>query len=280
MICYPSETDWSSAYTETQLEAMRADEVKAAAMEYAEALAWSTLAALCAWQIGICPTTVRPAAAGCFAPGSWLAAPVGSASMAGLPIMTIGSAFTPHLRGGNWYNGCGCSGAGSCSCSYLPSVTLPGPVGDIERVVVNGQTLPASAYRVDDGVHLVRVDGGVWPVRPDFLAPAGGENNFVVTYYQGAAPNELTRGAAGLLAVEFFKAKTNQKCRLPSGVTTLVRNGQSIDFTTGLFINGDTGIPEVNAVIKIYNPHGVSAPSRVVSPDSDSRTRRQTWGAF
>src|SRR5690606_6868931 len=164
-LCYPSDTDWGCAFTPEQLATMREDAETLRIMQRAEATAWYTLAALTAYQIGVCPTVVRPCSAGCLPTGSWMEAPVSSssASMGTLPLRTIGRSFTPHMEGGEWVNSCGCTSGDSCSCGPLSEVILPGPVGDIVSVVINGVELPKTAYRVDNGNRLVRQDGGTWP---------------------------------------------------------------------------------------------------------------------
>ena len=280
MICYPADTDWGCAYTDEQLEEMRGDPKTLATMQRSEALAWYTLASLTAYRIGVCPTVIRPCSAGCAPAGSWIAAPVSSAGEGALPVAHIGSAFTPHISGGQWVNSCGCGGAGDCGCSRIDEVILPGPVGEIVSVQIDGVEIDRSLYRVDEGNRLVSLaDDLRWPVCQNLSAAPGEPGSFVVTYYQGAAPNELTRYAAGVLAAEFYKACTGAKgCRLPKGVTSVTRGGVSYEVDTGLFENGLTKITEVDAVIRIFNPNALKQASKVYSPDAGARGRRQTWG--
>lgn len=486
-ICYPATTDWGCYGDEAEVAAIPAP-VKARA----EALAWYTLAALCAYRIGVCPTTIRPCAARCASHGSWAAAPLTGAHVSALPLQTIGGIYTPYVTAGQWVNSCGCVGADDCSCTSLSEVILPGPVGGIESVVIDGVPLDPNAYRVDNGNRLVRLDGDTWPVCQDmtepsaptyepvtmsgpqgsvtftrkgdivylsvtltgattadpFLgappwpptayvtfdmsgtgylevaaaavslyggaaaqyefayvtpAPAGpvdqveipftpdglyntawtgtllfrrdgdtvtltidatgtsdvpaftqgiflnavpvgfripdaegaanalswnestyavqvnGETSaqprvvafysttvtpagepftvtiewetadpfpgppsgstFEVTYYRGAAPNELTNYAAGVLAAEFAKACMNKKCRLPRGVTSVVRAGTTMEFRSDIWEGGLTTIPEVDTVINIYNPNHLKQAPRVLSPESRRRGgRTTTWG--
>lgn len=183
--------------------------------------------------------------------------------------------FTPYVTGGQWVNGCGCGpNIGGCGCSTLSEVYLPGPVGDIEFVKIAGVTIDPARYRVDDGDRLVAVDPTlVWPV------DAGIE--FVVSYYRGMAPNELTRSAAGYLAAEFYKSCTRDtSCRLPKRVTQVTRSGTTYEVDPGLFSDGLTKIPEVDALILMLNPNRLKQGSRVVSPDSRRQPRRQTWGRY
>jgi hypothetical protein len=234
-----------------------------------------SLAALTADQIGTCPITVRPCRAGCGGPDVYLTAPVGAyGHYAGaLP----GRGLSPYVgAGGMWVNSCGCSSPGDCSCSALCEAILPGPVGDIVEVLLNGATLDPSAYRVDNGNRLVRIDGECWPACQNMAAPEDAEGTFVVTYYRGAAPDAVLLWAAGLLAVEWYKACKNDKtCRLPRGVRNVSRQGVSYEVERNLFSEGTTGIPEVDAVVTRYNPYGLKMAPTISIPKK--RVRQTTW---
>lgn len=277
-MCYPSTTDWGCAYTPEQIAEMRSSPEKLASMEWAEMLAWGTIASLAAYRIGVCPTVVRPCAAQCAGTGTWIEAPVGGSAAIGLPVMTIGSTFVPYLSGGSWYNACGCHSRNDCSCGALSEVMLPGPVGDIESVTIDGVVLDRAAYRVDGGNMLVRLDGDEWPICQDMSAAGDAAGGFQVSYYRGAAPNMLTQRAAGILASELFKACTGAKCRLPSKVTNVSRAGVTYEIEPGLWPNGMTGIREVDAVIHLYNPNGLRQPPRVLIPELRDKPRCKTWG--
>lgn len=267
-ICYPDGADWTCAYTAEELVQMRADPETLARMERSEALGWSTLSALTGYRVSLCPTTVRPCAARCN-PQTYYAAPLpggGGTVVPGSP--------GPYMSGGTWYNGCGCSSPTDCSCSYVPEVFLPTEVSTIASVILDGATLDPSAYRVDNGTRLVRTDGGDWPLCQD-MSENSGVGTFLVSYYTGVGPNDLLRYAAGVLATEFYKACGGGKCRLPSGVTSVTRAGVSMEIPSGLFPGGATGINEVDAIIRIYNPFALKAASRVLSPDRP-RGRVQT----
>lgn len=268
-ICYPDGADWSCMFDEDKLAEMRADPAESEKLSFAEALAWSLLASLTAYRIGTCPVTVRPCAARCVPGGSFLAAPVRSQG-----TWVSGSRIGgPYISGGNWYNACGCRTQNDCSCSALSEVILPGPVGAIVSVFIDGVEVPRAAYRVDNGDRLVRLDGEQWPACQDMTAIGG----FKVTYYRGAAPNLITRVAAGALAREFYLACNGEACRLPWNISNMARQGESYDFgeKTGVDAVADS-IPEVAAVVRIYNPYGLKAQPIVASPDMYS-TRTTTW---
>jgi hypothetical protein len=253
--CHP--VDWSCA------DKAWFEELEEATIRRAESLAWSTIVALTAGQVGNCPTTVRPCARRCLGPSTW---------------WQVGrSLLNPQIVDGNWVNAsCGCKTP--CSCTYVPTVILPGPVGRVDEVIVDGVVLDPASYRVDNGNELVRMDGD-WPMCQDMLAPCGAAGSFCVTYVRGAVPDETGCWVAGMLATEFAKACTGGKCRLPAGVTQVTRQGVSFTIGTGPFPGGVTGIREVDAYIELFNPNHLTQAPTVWSPDVASRPRRTTWQA-
>lgn len=269
-ICHPP-ADWSCAFTPDQLATMRQDARKAAMMERAEGFAWLLLAAKTAYSLGICPTTVRPCVQRRVPDVGFLTAPVGPLSSS-LPLTPIGF-MNPYISGGVWYNACGCTSG--CGCDSLSEVQLPGPVGQILEVMVGGVALPRSAYRVDNGDRLVRVDGGRWPLTQDMSQDDGGPDAFSVTYYRGAAPNILVAAAAGALAAEFYNGCTGGPCRLPDRLTSIVRNGESYELEPMTF-EGPLGVPEADAIIQFFNPHGHKTRPGIAMPGAQ-KTRVTTW---
>lgn len=256
-LCYPSTTDWSCAGDIGEMD----PNVK----ERSEALAWFTLASLSGYNIATCPTMVRPCRYRC-SPGAYYVAPASSTG-----------SFSPRIENGQWLNApCGC-GMRDCSCTTVRQIRLPGVVGGIDNVKIDGAALDPSAYRVDNGNMLVRQDGDQWPLCQDMNLPAGETNTFTVSFFPGVGPNGLTNYAAGVLAFEYSKACSGDSaCRLPAGVTAISRQGVSYEIKTGMFEGGQTGIPEVDAIIRIFNPNALKGPSLVMSPDTmDARTT--TW---
>ncbi len=254
-LCVP-ETDWSCA------EDAWVEELPPEVKARAEQLAWSTLQALTAYRLAICPITVRPCSQGCAdAARNWEVAPITAAGY------SAGGTFSPGLNlNGAWVNSCGCR-PGGCSCTTLSIARLVGPVGGVASVTLDGATLDPSAYRVDNSNQLVRTDGATWPICQDMSLPLTEPNTFGVTYYMGVAPDGLAKFAAGLLAVQFAKACTNGKCSLPPNVVSIARQGVQIEVSAGLFPGGATGIHAVDAFLFSINPNGLKVPTRVSSPD-------------
>lgn len=165
---------------------------------------------------------------------------------------------------------CNCSLG--CSCSGMSTVALDGPVGRIDAITIDGAVLDPAAYHVEDSNKLVRHDGQSWP------ACAG--KNFTVTYLQGYEVDDMGKFVGGLLAEEFIKALlSDKKCRLPSTITTMARQGINYELTKGMFVDGVTGIPEVDAYVVLWNPYGLRTRPAVYSPDLTTG-RQVTLGSW
>jgi hypothetical protein len=217
------------------------------------ALAVQTLRMLTGYQVGGCPVTVRPCKQSC--------APAGFSAYAG-PWMV------PYIDGGgNWLNMVCGNCVDDCSCATLEQIDLPLPVGRVDEVRVDGAVLPAGAYRLDPPGHLVRIDGQAWPTCQDLTLADTEVGTMSVTYLNAAEVDGLGAYAGGVLASEFAKACTGQKCRLPSGVTEIASRGFTMTIPAGMFTEGLTGIREVDAFILTYNPYLQKMPSTVWSPD-------------
>lgn len=161
-----------------------------------------------------------------------------------------------------------CVCAPDCGCDIEPYIELSLPVGRIEEVKFNDVVVDPATYSVVDGKYLVMNDRNGFPV-------CGG---IEVTYLNGYPVDLMGQHAAGVLALEYLKAVSgDNKCRLPSGVTSIVRQGISMQMESGLFPDGITGINEVDTFTMLWNPNGLRTRPKVYSPDVRS-PRQKTWG--
>jgi hypothetical protein len=165
-----------------------------------------------------------------------------------------------------WTNAPTCGGSG-CSCGSLSEIVLPGLVSEMWQVRIDGVLLKTSDYRVDNGNRLVRTDGKSWPSCQYLDREVTEVGTMVVSYVPGIKPSAAGLWAAGVLTCEFAKACSGGKCRLPSSVTSIARQGISMDISTGMFADGMTGIREVDAYLTSINPNALRQPPRVWSPD-------------
>lgn len=237
------EDDWDALDSDVQARAI--------------SLATNTLRRLTGYRVGGCPITVRPCTKGCWA--------------GGLPSYWSLRQIQGGLGGWDgdlWINGCGCA-SNDCGCTALSQVHLPGPVGRVDSVKVDGATLvEGTDYRVD-GTSLVWINSAAskWPACQDLTKPDSAVGTFSVTYLNGYPPDTLAAYAAGVLANEYAKACSTGKCRLPTGVTAVVRQGVSYQVAAGAFPNGVTGIREVDSFIALWNPRQLRQQSKVWTPD-------------
>jgi len=203
----------------------------------AHALSTATLRRLSGYRVGGCPITVRPCVLGCNDVSLYYSRRWG-------PRQT---------STGEWVNSCGCYS--QCSCTELCEVLLAAPVGLVAWVKVDGVDVPRTDWRVD-GARLVWTGAGAcpWPVCQDMTAGDDKPNTFAVRYLNAHAPDALSAYAAGVLAMEFAKACTGGKCRLPANVTSVSRQGVSFEIAAGSFPSGMTGLREVDAWIGLWNP--------------------------
>jgi hypothetical protein len=228
----------------------------------AMALAWDTLRVLSGGMVGNCPVLVRPC----------LSAPCNACASAGPRLIRTGDCETC------WVNSaCGQSG---CSCSPLAEIVLPGPVAEVWQIKVDGVALPVDSYRIDNGNRLVRTDGQGWPSCQHMGKGVDDEGTLAVWYVPGIVPDAAGLWAAGVLTCEFTKACSGGKCRLPSAVTSISRQGVSMELSTGMFPDGMTGIREVDAYLTSINPSAMRVRPMVWSPDlASAQHRYTTWQA-
>lgn len=231
------------------------------AVEVATEVLW----ALSGRQFGVCTTTVRPCRRTC---------PDFFGFGFGVDMYPL-----PALIGGLWYNlTCGvCSGV--CSCTELSEAVLPGYVSEIVSVKVDGTPLVTGAYRVDNGNHLVRTDGGRWPWCNDLSKPDTATGTWSVTAKFGHPVPTAGLLAAGELACELSKSLAQDTtCRLPRSVQSVSRQGVTINYAdiTKAMAEGSTGLYLVDQFIQAYNPSHLRQRPRVFSVDTPV-PRVQTW---
>lgn len=216
-------------------------------------------------SLGICEQTIRPCKQDCydgqstFNGGGPFRSPYGGLG---------GTPWTPVIINGLWYNvGCGRCGD-KCGCGGESPLKIPGPIDSVVSIFEDDVLLDPSAYHVDNNALLVRTDGLRW-------AECGME----ITYRQGTAIPVGGQVAAGVLAIELFKAACNDKsCGLPQRIQTVTRQGVTIAMLDA-FDDIDTGHTGI-WIIDSWTASMTKAPqaSRVLSPDVARHSpRRKTW---
>lgn len=205
------------------------------------ALASMTLTRLTGGRVSECPITVRPR----------------SGHECGFTVS--GTPFHPSNWSGTWTNN---------HTGFGLEVTLPPPVGRIDEVKIDGVVLATNKYRLVNGRHLLFSPEIVLPIWQDLFLADTEPGTMSVTYLNAYPVTQIGAVAAGLLAMEFAKACIGSgKCRLPREVTSIVRQGITMEIAAGSFPNGLTGIREVDSYIASWNPNALSYAPTVWSPD-------------
>ncbi len=223
----------------------------------AEAEAWA-IERLWQWtnqRFGPCAEIVRPCRKNCQGFGVY-APPWGS--FAGIGLM------------------CGQCGD-NCSCREVQQVKLPGPIYEPLEVLIDGESIDLSAFRVDDWNILVREDGGHFPICQDMGKRLGEVGTWGIEYLLGEPVPAGGGLVAGILACEYAKSLCGaDDCRLPRRVSSIQRQGMVIGILDN-FTNikeGFTGIFEIDDWIMAQTKPRRRAT--ITSPDV-ARPRITTW---
>lgn len=225
-------------------------DVQSAARDYAATILWAATGR----QFGLCQISVRPCGMRRCNEGwefygyDW-----------------SGGTWVPYIFNGNWYN---CSCAGVCCCEPRCQVRLMGPVEEVVEILIDGIAVDPDTYYVADEHWLVRTGGHCWPFCAD-LNELIAEGTFEVTYLRGTPVPAALLNAAGTLACEWAKACLGGDCRLSNRVTSVIRQGITIDMVAPeqLLESGMTGLWEVDTLIRAYNPHRTVERLRIYAPE-------------
>jgi hypothetical protein len=129
-------------------------------------------------------------------------------------------------------------------------------------VRLDGVVLNPSQYRVDENRKLVRTDGGTWPMCQDMSLEDDQSGTWSVTITVGETVPVLGRRAVADLAAEFAKDCAGEECLIPYDVTSLTRQGITLDFGNPNNQAVDPlvrllGLRVVRLFLATYNPHGL-----------------------
>jgi hypothetical protein len=226
--------------------------IQAAAADYASVVLWAATGR----RFGLCEVTVRPCGMKRCDDGlgEWFG------------FEWSGGTWMPYIWGGTWFN-CVCPGV--CCCEPRCQIRLAGPVDSVTEVTIGAVIVDPGTYRVDNGIWLVRTEGECWPFCADLDSDLS-DSVFEVTYLRGDPVPTTLLMAGTILECEWAKACTGDNtCRLSNSVTSLARNGITIDMTSPgeLLSDGLTGIFEVDQIIKAWNPYGLKSRRRILAPE-------------
>jgi hypothetical protein len=172
----------------------------------------------------------------------------------------------------------------SCLIACDPSlVKLAGvPVREVSEVLIDGDILADTEYRIFNDRYLQRLNNARWPRSQNLTLADTEDHTFSITYTYGADPPSLGVAAAAQIGCELWKQCDAGTCALPSGVTRVTRQGITIDklaFTSWGYREGRwaTGLALVDAFLATVNPAGLQRRPVLWSPGK--RQYAQNWGA-
>jgi hypothetical protein len=166
----------------------------------------------------------------------------------------------------------GCSCSGSCGCSGVDELRLPGfPVVSVDEVILDGVTLEPDTYAVLDWKNLVRLvpESGsgarrTWPCCQDLALPTTEVGTWEVTFSFGLEVPSLGVMAARALACSWYQDCTGGDggdCNVPAPqVTTRSTQGTTLTFVKPPAIGRQpdgsfkTGLNVVDTFLGIYPP--------------------------
>lgn len=225
--------------------------IQSSARDYAALILWAATGR----QFGLCSVTVRPC--------GMKRCDDGMAEFSGYDFSS--GTWVPYIFNGTWFN---CSCGGACCCDPRCQVRLIGPVDSIVEVTIGGIAVDPNTYRVDDNHWLVRTAGECWPTCAD-MDTDDGDNVFEVTYLRGTTPPPALLRAASTLMCEWGRGCTGGDCRLSNRVTSIARQGVSIEMAdpNAILEDGLTGLWEVDSVILALNPFRRKQRARIWAPE-------------
>lgn len=185
------------------------------------------------------------------------------------------------VAGWGWYN----DNEPLCGCRHVSRVTLGNyPVLGINAVMFGSDVVDPTTYMLREFRYLDRITPTpsdqllVWPTCQNMTLPLPQVGTWSVEYVSGVAPPLPGVLAAGQLACEIINFLLDAECNLPDGVTSINRQGISMDrnlfmqwgLKSGLW---QTGLTWVDAFLQAYNPSGAQMRSAVWSPDLENYPR-------
>lgn len=185
----------------------------------------------------------------------------------------------PCRRSWGW---CWCFSADSAMCrcgSGISEITLGAgyPLVAVSEVLIDGATVDASTYRVDDDSVLVRTDGNTWPYGQNLANdPASEVDTFQVTYFYGRnAPPDGILAARHLAAQLYSASTTGVDCALPQRIRSKTLQGVDLEFLGPEdFDDGQTGVETVDRFLDADRYGVANQGTTIVAPGYCASERR------
>lgn len=189
------------------------------------------------------------------------------------------------VSGDAWWGYCSCHRGRENGCVPVHELKLPGqpvnPNPAALTIMLDGNQLDPSSYRIDDHGYLVRTDGLGWPCCQRMELDDTEEGTFSITYPFGRMPPVGGVRACKVLGCQLLLGWSddeddNAACMLPERVTTITRQGVTmalIDPLT-LFDDGKTGVPFVDLWVSTVNRSSNQRSATAIIPGRHRSVRR------
>lgn len=164
-----------------------------------------------------------------------------------------------------------CPPTDPCGCCWVSRILLAGyPVIQVSEVLIDGETVDPSGYRLDAHRWLVRMPDAdglrvAWPGCQRLDLDDTEPDTFAVTYTWGATVPLLGQQAAAELACQLAAVASGGECDLPAGTTKVTRQGITVDLDK--FGAALVGLPLTSLFLATYNPSGLRRRPALVTPD-------------
>lgn len=160
------------------------------------------------------------------------------------------------------------------------------PVVDVPLITIDGQTLPRSAYRIDDDRKLVRLadpatgNNPGWPSTAQRIdLPPTAVGTWEVTVVYGMPPPPEGVDACVELACQLAmwrNPSTRSACQLPQRITHIARQGLTATVLDpqAYLDKGRLGLPLCDYFLSAVNPKGITRRATMRNVDVGRRVRR------
>lgn len=186
-----------------------------------------------------------------------------------------------------WATGGGWFGGGDATPNSTSIDLGCYPIRAVNVVKIDGVTIPANEYRIDDFRYLKRclptaasvpTERSGWPQYQNMQLPDSEPGTFSVDFDFGEDPPPGGVTAATTLATEFARMYSGSPNRLPARIQSISRQGVSFAMLDPMqFMDeGLTGLYDVDLWIRSINPGKQKFPATIWSPDMDTRLRAGT----
>lgn len=127
----------------------------------------------------------------------------------------------------------------SCSCRWDRldlGRLLPRSLVGIVQILVDGEDVPTTDWRIDNGRYLTPIrDGLLWPwPRQDLNLLAGDDDTWYIDAVAGNHPNQMVLQGTADLAYQLWSLCQGRACDVPTNAVSITREGVTVSLEAGM----------------------------------------------